>query len=275
MSASPPPSIDVVAFLRPLVELRAAAPEDLACLHGGRVQYKALERDGLIRIIHVESRLLFALGPATRAFFPHLPRGAFYGPISVATAVHGWTRAALRAAHVRDGWTVDNTNVARDVLRRDLVSRAHEKMQELDRSPHFRSGMAKGEARLAIPALESLPELQPADEGLPWDVAWRQNGAEQETRIIFVEQPFQALKRQLGTLPLQILGQPRVRIVLRPAEDGSVVDQEGRPLVRGARWRSLLRAFTPTTRPMAGYPLWTTADVVNYRPEVFFRVMRG
>lgn len=266
-------SDDVAAFLRPLLRLRVAGPADLATLYCGSFRcVRSLEGDGFVRLLRMEGRALVALGPRSRPLFPEASRSAFYDDVATAAAAYGWTRAALAAQHMRDGFVVDAGDTGRAELRRHLIARARERVAAFARDRSPRAGMAMHEAERAIVALEQHPALLPSSSTLPFDVAWRVD--RDDLRVLFVEQPYVSLRRQLDELPLNTFGQPRVRIVIRPAEDGSVVDQEGTPLVRGARWRSLSRAFTPTTRPTAGFPLWTTADVVHYRPELFFRVMR-
>ncbi|MDP2345733.1 MAG: hypothetical protein Q8O67_32620 [Deltaproteobacteria bacterium] len=275
-------AIQAERLLRPLVELRAAAFTDLMTLHPARLGLSELESARLVRVVRAEGRVLVALGPASRTLFPCVPASRLSGAISPPILAWGWTRAALRAAHRHEGWSVDDGDAGRGALLSVLVGSAERRAAELARAADARSGMAKAEAAAAIAALQSLTELQASSRSLGWDIAWRasaaactaQHGQGTEVRVLFVEHPFQSLKRQLSSLPLQVVGQPRVSIVLRPAEDGSVVDKDGTALVRGARWRSLLRAFTKTTRPGAGFPLWVTADVVHYRPELFFRVMR-
>jgi hypothetical protein len=112
---------------------------------------------------------------------------------------------------------------------------------------------------------------------LPFDLAWRQTGGRYEVQILLADNPYRSLQAQLDELPLRVIGQPRVPLVLRSSDDGTVFDRaSGRYAVKGPRFRALARAFHEGTAKSDAFPFWTTATVVpdaTY-PDAHFRVLQ-
>lgn len=111
---------------------------------------------------------------------------------------------------------------------------------------------------------------------LPYDLAFRQvAGAPPEVRLLLVDNPLRSVETQLLDLPLRFLEQPKLQVILRPSDDGSVFDPStGAWAMKGRRFRALEAAFTPHDNPRV-YPFWVAAEVLQYRPEVVLRSVRS
>ncbi len=111
---------------------------------------------------------------------------------------------------------------------------------------------------------------------LPFDLAWRKSAAGHEVRVLLADNPYRSIQTQLDGLPLRVVGQPKLEVVIRPADDGSVFDRATATFaVRGPRYRALLRAFSESSAKTDTFPFWTTATVVPdaVYPEAHFRVV--
>jgi hypothetical protein len=111
---------------------------------------------------------------------------------------------------------------------------------------------------------------------LPFDLAWRKSATGYEVRVLLADNPYRSIQTQLDELPLRIVGQPKLEIVIRPADDGSVFDRASATFaVRGPRFRALLRAFSERSAKTDSFPFWTTATVAPdaIYPEAHFRVV--
>jgi predicted RNA-binding Zn-ribbon protein involved in translation (DUF1610 family) len=112
---------------------------------------------------------------------------------------------------------------------------------------------------------------------LPFDLAWKRAADGFAVQVLFADNPYRATQTQLDELPLRVLGQPRIEVVVRPSDDGSVFDRSTKSyFVRGARLRSVLRAFSEQDARIDSFPFWTTAAVApdaTY-PEAHFRVIQ-
>ncbi len=106
---------------------------------------------------------------------------------------------------------------------------------------------------------------------LPYDLAHRVKDGRRDVIVVLVDNPYRSIANQLEELPLRFLDQPRIKVIVRPAEDGSVWDEdEARYSHIGPRLRQLLHAFTAHDRPRH-FPYWKSADVITYRPELAVR----
>lgn len=106
---------------------------------------------------------------------------------------------------------------------------------------------------------------------LPFDVAHRRVGGVRDVVVVFVDNPYRSLERQLQELPLRFLGQPRVKVILRASDDESIWDETAQCWAHmGPRLRRLLRAFSEFGR-VQHFPYWRSAEVVTYRPELVLR----
>jgi hypothetical protein len=104
---------------------------------------------------------------------------------------------------------------------------------------------------------------------LPYAVARRDD----EVLVVFVDHPYRALDDQLAELPARVPDQPRIHLLPRASDDGSIFDSNtGAFRTTGPRQRALMRAFTPHDNP-AVFPFWETVNVVHYRPELQHRVI--
>lgn len=111
---------------------------------------------------------------------------------------------------------------------------------------------------------------------LPFDVAHRQvPGRPPDVRVLLVDNPMRSIESQLLALPLRFLEQPKLDVIIRPSDDGSVFDVDaGRWAMKGRRLRALEAAFKPHDNPRL-YPFWASAEVLTYRPEVVLRSLRS
>lgn len=110
---------------------------------------------------------------------------------------------------------------------------------------------------------------------LPFDLAWKRAADGFSVQVLFADNPYRATQTQLDELPLRVLGQPRIDVVVRPSDDGSVFDRGTNSyFVRGPRLRSTLRAFSERDARVDSFPFWTTATVAPdaVYPEAYFRV---
>jgi hypothetical protein len=113
---------------------------------------------------------------------------------------------------------------------------------------------------------------------LPFDLAWRKSGAGYDVQILLADHPHRSIATQVAELPLRVIGQPRVPIVLRESDDGSVFDQSTSTYaVRGPRLRTLERAFAESSARDDAFPFWTTSVVLPdaHYPEAHFRVFHA
>lgn len=111
---------------------------------------------------------------------------------------------------------------------------------------------------------------------LPFDLAWRKSPTGHEVRLLLADNPYRSIQSQLDELPLRVVGQPKLELVIRPADDGSVFDRTAATFaVRGPRYRALLRAFSASSAKTDTFPFWTTATVAPdaIYPEAHFRVV--
>lgn len=111
---------------------------------------------------------------------------------------------------------------------------------------------------------------------LPFDLAWRRSATGHEVRVLLADNPYRSIQTQLDELPLRIVGQPKLEIVIRPADDGSVFDRASSTFaVRGPRYRALLRALSASSAKADTFPFWTTTTVAPdaIYPEAHFRVV--
>jgi hypothetical protein len=109
---------------------------------------------------------------------------------------------------------------------------------------------------------------------LPFDVAYKAEGTSYEVLLPVVDNPMRSIQKQLLELPLRFLGQPRLKVVLRPSDDDSVFDVDrGSFAIIGTRFRQLIRAFSPHENP-SDFPYWKSAEVITYRPELSFRTVK-
>jgi hypothetical protein len=109
---------------------------------------------------------------------------------------------------------------------------------------------------------------------LPFDLAWRKEGSSYEVLLLVVDDQNRSVQKQLEALPLRFLGQPRLKVILRPCDDDSTYDLERNTWATvGTRYRQLQRAFSAHEDPR-GFPYWETAEVVTYKPELQLRIIR-
>lgn len=111
---------------------------------------------------------------------------------------------------------------------------------------------------------------------LPFDLAWKKTATGFAAHVLFADNPYRSTQAQLDELPLRVLGQPRLDVVVRPSDDGTVFDRAtGAYFVRGPRLRSILRAFSEQDARVDSFPFWTTASVAPdaVYPEAYFRVV--
>ena len=179
---------------------------------------------------------------------------------STQTLSWGLQRAMLDGGLTEDGFRVSRGDPGRRAVKAWLMS--HE-------AP---SGTEPMLARSAKRAIEDLPEVGP---DTPYTVAWRgPSRRPEDLRLSVVMHPNVSQRRQLDELPLTIAGQPRIAVVLRPPDDGTTVDRvTGEVTYRGRQYRFLMRAFCEHRNPGA-FPLWETATVVRYRPDLWVRTTR-
>ena len=122
--------------------------------------------------------------------------------------------------------------------------------------------------RLVRLPVECRGTLRPSPY-LPFDVAYRAG----DLLVVLADDPCRSIRSQLRELPLRVPGQPRLKLVLRHADDASLFDPETKTwVVRGPRLRQLEHAFNPRGASVL-FPFWETADVLDYRPELQFRVL--
>lgn len=100
------------------------------------------------------------------------------------------------------------------------------------------------------------------------DVAWRRIGAAYEVIGLLVDDPHRSVERQLEDIPAQIVGQPRLPLILRTTDPRSRYEPRTRTWrVKGPRHQALLRAFEDDVHE-ALFPFSLTTTVIDYRPEL-------
>jgi hypothetical protein len=112
---------------------------------------------------------------------------------------------------------------------------------------------------------------------LPFDLAWRRDASGAfDVRVLLADNPYRSVQAQLDELPIRTFDQPRVPIVVRPSDDGTVFDMATKTyLQRGPRFRQLLRAFDPDSSRPESFPFWMTAKLIHaVYPEAHFRVLK-
>ena len=179
---------------------------------------------------------------------------------SAQTLSWGLQRAMLDGGLTEDGFRVSHGDPGRRAVKAWLMQ--HEPP----------AGTEPMLARSAKRAIEDLPETGP---DTPYTVAWRgPSRRPEDLRLAVVMHPNVSQRRQLEDLPLTIAGQPRIQVIVRPADDGTTVDRvTGETTYRGRQYRCLMRAFREHRNPGA-FPLWETATVVKYRPDLWVRTTR-
>lgn len=176
------------------------------------------------------------------------------------TLIHGLQWSMLDAALLADGYTVSRSNDARAAIRSWLMQQPH----PTGTDPMFAAAARRAAAELPLEG----PEL-------PYSAAWKgPPSAPSDLRLVVVLTPRVSRKKQLEALPLRIAGQPKIPVILRPADDGTTAHHKtGALTYTGPQYRALMRAFREHRNPGA-FPYWETAQVLNYRPDLWARLDR-
>jgi hypothetical protein len=112
-------------------------------------------------------------------------------------------------------------------------------------------------------------------DALPCDIAWLNVGRRYEVRLLFVEQPTQALGAQLAKLPLMHVGAPKVPVVLRSTDPDSRYDRKRHEwAVKGPRHQQLERTFTESGFDEA-LPFSKTATLVDALHDLQLHILRS
>ncbi len=182
------------------------------------------------------------------------------GALTQRSLIQGLQWSMLDAALLTDGYTVSRGTDARCAIRNWL----------LQQPPP-----ANADRMGAVIARKRVAELPTEGPDLSYSVAWKgPPTAPLALRLVVVLSPRLSRKKQLEALPLRIAGQPKIPVILRPADDGTTVHQKtGALTYSGPQHRALLRAFREHRNPGA-FPYWETAEVLNYRPDLWARLDR-
>jgi hypothetical protein len=166
----------------------------------------------------------------------------------------------LDAALLTDGYTVSRGNDARCAIRSWLLQQPQP---------------SDTERMLAALARRRAAEMEVEGPELPCSVAWKgPTSAPVDLRLVVVLSPRQSQRKQLEALPLRLAGQPRIPVILRPAEDGTMVHHRiGAFTYQGPQYRALMRSFREHRNPGA-FPYWLSAEVLDYRPDLWARLDR-
>lgn len=145
-------------------------------------------------------------------------------------------------------------------------------------TPHecSRCGLLAERGGVHVVAGKACPGVLRHVDHLPFDVAWKKTASGYEVQVLLADNPFRAIQSQLDELPLRIVGQPKLEVVVRPSDDGSVFDRaRSSYAVRGPRYRAILRAFSEKNAKADSFPFWTTATVASdaLYPEANFRAV--
>ena len=177
------------------------------------------------------------------------------------TLIHGLQWSMLDAALLTDGYTVSRGNDARCAIRSWLLQQP----QPADTDRMSASHARRCAAEMAVEG----PEL-------PYSVAWRgPTSAPMDLRLVVVLSPRRSQRKQLEDLPLRIAGQPVIPLILRPADDGTMVHRKtGAFTYKGPQYRALMRSFREHRNPCA-FPYWLAAAVLDYRPDLWARLDRS
>lgn len=171
------------------------------------------------------------------------------------------TRAALNVAVdtcARCGASFRNEIVAR-VYRCKACSALSD---ELGAHVHLGSGSGGDAAR--APCHGEMREI----DVIAVDIAWRRANDSFEVIALFIDDTRRSLDHQLALIPAQIIGQPRLPIILRSTDMRSRYVTTTRSwLIQGPRHQALLRAFSEHA-PEAQFPFSLTTKVIEYRPEL-------
>lgn len=180
--------------------------------------------------------------------------------ISEQTLIHGLQWSMLDAALLTDGYTVSHGNDAYCAIRSWLLQQPQPEDTE---------------RMLAALARRRAAELEVEGPELPYSAAWKgPTSAPMDLRLVVVLSPRQSQRKQLEALPLRLAGQPRIPVILRPADDGTMAHHKtGALTYTGPQYRALMRSFREHRNPGA-FPYWETADVLNYRPDLWARLDR-
>lgn len=124
---------------------------------------------------------------------------------------------------------------------------------------------------LEAPACCDSPRPQ-REETIPYDVAFHSAAPEglPPVAIVLVDEPDTSLAKVLFALPLRNRGQPKIPVILRPADSVTFFDvSANRYRIKGKRFRLLTRAFSSEMdRNVSQFPYYTTSKVLTYRPTV-------
>lgn len=211
------------------------------------------------RTRHREAQAVIDAGLATRMRVLH--RDVLVGRAAEkreATLVHHIQRGMLDAALVQDGFTTSSDEPGLQALRTWLLAQPP----------------APGEdPRFVFVARERIA-LMSFSGPLPYTVAWRGPvTAPTDLRLSVVLHPGRKMKEQLEELPLRHAGQPKVPVILRPADDGTTYCRhQGKLINKWRRYNELQDAFREHHRKYLGmFPYHLTSTVLDYRPDLWVR----
>jgi hypothetical protein len=181
-------------------------------------------------------------------------------PANETTLIHCVQWSMLDAALLADGYQVSRGDDARAAIRSWLLQQPHP---------------TGTDTMFAAAARRSAADMPLNGPDLPYSAAWKgPPSAPTDLRLVVVLAPRLSQKKQLEALPLRIAGQPKIPVILRPADDGTMAHHKTGALTYiGPQYRALMRAFREHRNP-GTFPYWETAEVLNYRPDLWARLDR-